>query len=121
MKRTMFQLYLEDCDEAIEVYTKAFDATVEAIYRDDTGKILHAEIIAFDQYIALSEIDKPSIAGNTMQFCFQLGEAGEASVIKAYDVLKEDAKIDYSLGAIEWSRKMFSLVDRFGVYWCVFV
>ncbi len=28
----MFQLYLTGCDEAIELYKKAFDATVDAIH-----------------------------------------------------------------------------------------
>ncbi|MCL2059283.1 MAG: VOC family protein [Oscillospiraceae bacterium] len=123
MKRTMFQLYLKDCDGAIEFYKKAFDATVDAVHRDSqTNAIMHAEIRAFGQCIAFSEReDSTSIAGNTMQFCFHFGEGNEKVVEKAYNVLKDGAHIDYPLGTIEWSPLMFSLVDKYGVNWCLFV
>ena len=48
MKRTMLQLNLSDCDAAIELYVKAFGATVDAIHRAaDSDAIMHAEITAF--------------------------------------------------------------------------
>lgn len=122
MKRTMFQLYLKGCDEAIALYTKAFDATVDAVYRDpESNAIAHAEIRAFGQCIAFSERNSESVAGNTMQFCFHFGEGNEETVRKAYEVLKEGAQIDFPLGSCEWSSCVFGLVDKFGVNWCVFV
>lgn len=122
MKRTMFQLYLKNCDEAIEFYKKAFDATVDAVYRDSENKfIMHAEMRAFGQCIAFSERESESIAGNTMQFCFHFGEGNEDIVKKAYEVLKDGAQIDFPLNSCEWSPCVFGLIDKFGVNWCLFV
>ena len=123
MKRTMFQLYLKGCDEAIELYKKAFDATVDAIHRiPDNNMIVHAEMNAFGQCIAFSErASSQSDSGNTMQFCFHFGEGNEEIVKKAYEVLKIDAQIGFPLGPCEWSPCMFGLVDKFGVNWCLFV
>lgn len=122
MKRTMFQLYLKDCDEAIAFYKEAFHAAVDAVHRNpDNNKIAHAEMSAFGQCIAFSESDTESACGNTMQFCFHFGGGNEGLVQKAYEVLKAGAQIDSPLGPIEWSPCMFSLIDKFGVNWCLFV
>jgi len=110
-----FQLYLKDCDEAIELYKKAFGATVGAIYRDSEDKVMHAEVKAFGQCIAFMERDTESIVGNTMQLSFE--SDNEEIIKKAYDVLKDGAKIELPLGACEWSSCIFSLIDRFGVNW----
>jgi PhnB protein len=122
MKRTMFQLYLQGCDEAIELYIKAFGATVGAIHRDSaSNKIMHAEIRAFGQCIAFMERDTESIAGNTMQFCFHFGNGNEEIVKKAYEVLKDGARIELPIGSCEWSPCIFGLIDKFGVNWLLFV
>lgn len=122
MKRTMFQLHLKGCDEAIELYTKAFGATVDAIHRDpENNTIAHAEIRAFGQCIAFMERDSESVSGNTMQFCFHFGAGNEELVKKAYEVLKDGAQIEFPLGACEWSPCIFGLIDRFGVNWSLFV
>ena len=123
MKRTMLHLYLKDCDEAIELYKKAFDATVEEIYRDpETNLILHAEIKAFGQWISFSERDSESLAGNTMQFCFHFGADNEKTIEKAYDILKDGAQINLPFGtSFDWSPCVVSLVDKFGVNWGFFV
>jgi len=121
MKRTMLQLNLTNCDAAIELYVKAFGATIEAIQRAaDSDMIMHAEITAFGQCISFSE-SVNATAGNTMQFCFHFGEGNENKVTKAYEVLKDGATIDMPLGECDWSPCIFSLVDKFGVYWCLFV
>lgn len=122
MKRTMFQLYLKGCDEAIAFYQEAFHATVDAVYRHpENNKIEHAEITAFGQCIAFSESDTDHIRGNTMQFCFHFGEGNESLVQKAYEILSVGAQIDCPLSPCDWSPCMFSLIDKFGVNWCLFV
>lgn len=121
MKRTMFQLYLKDCQQAIELYKRAFDAKVSCIYYDETKtKIEHAEIIALGQCIAFSERDESPISGNTMQFCFHLGEGYHDIITHAYKELSEGALIEFPLGKTEWSNCVFGLVDKFGVNWCLF-
>jgi PhnB protein len=113
--RSKIQLYLKGCDEAIELYKKAFDATVDAIYRDSEGKaIMHAEMNVFGQCIAFMEQDTERVTGNIMQISF---ECNKEIIEKAYEVLKDGAKIDLPLGPSEWCTCIFSLIDTFGVNW----
>jgi len=123
MKRTMLQLNLKGCDEAIKLYKKAFDATVETVIRDsESNVIFHAEIKAFDQWIAFSEKASENVVGNTMQFCFHFGEGNEEIIKKAYEVLKDGARIDLPFGtSVDWSPCVIGLVDKFGVNWCLYI
>ena len=124
LQRTMFQLYLKGCDEAIELYKKAFDAEVGEIHRNiEDGTVMHAEMNAFGQCVAFSERKTETMAGNTMQMCFHFGgeESDKVAVREAYEVLKDGADVHFPLGFTEWSSLVFGLVDRFGVNWCLFV
>ena len=119
-----FQLYLKGCDEAIELYKKAFDATVDAIFRDpESNLILHAEIKVLGQCVAFMERDAENtenVEGNTMQLSFDFEKSNEEIIKKAYEVLKDGAKIELPLGSCEWSSCIFGLVDKFGVNWLLY-
>lgn len=120
-KRSMFQLYLVGCEEAMEIYQKAFDATPLTIDRHpENGTIVHAELDIFGQVVALSERREPTVIGNTTQLCLNFTMDSKDIVKKAYEVLKEGADINTPLGYSFFSPCMFGLVDRFGVDWCVF-
>lgn len=123
MKRTMFQLYLKGCNEAIEFYMKAFDATLLSIERiPENNMIYHAEINAFGQIISFCEMETKRTAGNTMQFCFHFDDGSEEIIKKAYDVLKENAQIiRHPLGSWDFSDYVTDLTDKFGVHWCLFI
>ena len=122
MKRTLFQLVIQNCDEAIAFYTDAFQASLLRMHRDpDTGAVFHAEIDAFGQCIAFTESVDSAVIGNTMMFCFELGEGSEDLIRHAYSVLKEDADINHPLGPSSWSPMMMGLVDKYGTNWCLFV
>jgi len=115
MKRSMMQAYVTRSDEAVALYQKAFDAKLLYESKNEDGSYLHAELDAYGQVLAISEALERKI-GNTMQFCFRFGEGNEEIVKRAYEVLKDGAKIDYPLGPC-----MFGIVDKFGVDWCLFV
>jgi PhnB protein len=117
MPITKLQLYLKNCDQAIELYQKAFDATVGAIYRNESNLIAHAEINVFGQCVAFMEQESDYIIGNTMQFCFYFSKGDEEIIKKAYNILKDGAKVELPLGSCEWSSLIFCLVDKFGVNW----
>jgi len=121
MPITKLQLYLKNCDQAIELYQKAFGATVDAIYRNESNLIAHAEINVFGQCVAFMEQESDCIIGNTMQFCFYFNKGGEEIIKKAYDILKDGAKVEWPLGSCEWSSLIFCLVDKFGVNWLLCV
>lgn len=121
MRRSMMQMYVKGSAEAVKLYQQAFDAEILELYPDGNGGYVHSELNADGQILAVSELQEGMNAGNTMQFCFHFGEGGEDKVLKAYDLLKEGAAIHVPLGPCDYSRCMFSLTDRFGVCWCLFV
>jgi len=123
MHRSMMQVYVKNSNEALEFYKKAFDAEVLGVYPNSDGTLAHSELDVYGQVLAVTELDNDStVTGNTMQFCLHFGEGKEDVVKKIYDVLKEEAqKFDCPLGPCEWSPLMASLIDKFGVRWCIFV
>lgn len=120
MSRTMMQMYVKKSVEAVLLYQKAFGAKILCEYKNDDGSYMHAELDVFDQVVAISESYIKSIAGNTMQFCFHLGKENSEKIKYAYEVLKEDAKILTPIGPCSYSKCMFSLIDIYGVNWCLF-
>ena len=121
MLRSMMQMYVKGSCSAVELYQKAFEATLSNEHKDENGDYIHAELNAFGQILAISEAGEERISGNTMQFCFHFGEGNEEVVEKAYDLLKDGAEISYPLGPCFFSPYMFGLIDKFGVNWCLFV
>ena len=117
----MMQVYVKGSVEAVALYQKAFGATLVAEYKNGNGSYDHAELDVFGQIVALSETQEGSVTGNVMQFCLHLGEGKEGIVKKAYDVLKDNARIDHPPGPVGYSPCQFVLIDKFGVNWCVFV
>jgi len=123
MKQSMMQLYVRRSDMAAELYKEAFGLDSVADFgRHDDGTYIHAQLNIGKQILFLSELtDYEPVAGNTMQICIEFGEGGEEAVHKAYNVLSDGAEIEHLPGPCDWNPLLFSLVDKFGVNWCVFV
>ncbi|MCL2813283.1 MAG: VOC family protein [Oscillospiraceae bacterium] len=119
----MIQLYVRRSDTAAEFYKEAFGLDGVADFgRHDDGTYIHSQFNIGGQILFLSELtDCEPVAGNTIQICIEFGKNGEEAVRKAYDVLCDGAKIEHSLGPCEWNPLLFSLVDKFGVNWCVYL
>lgn len=121
MLRSMMQMYVKGSVEAVEFYRNAFDAEILCAYPDENGGYMHAELNAYGQILAVSELAEDTASGNTMQFCFHFGDGGEEQVRRAYDVLKEGAVNCSPVGPCDYSPCQFTLTDKFGVNWCIFV
>ena len=121
MLRSLMQVYVKGSVEAVNIYQKAFNAEILGLYPDDNGGYMHSELNAHGQILAVSECTDKLVIGNSMQFCFHFGEGGEEHVKNAYEVLKDGATIHVPIGPCDYSPCMFSLVDKFGVFWCLFV
>lgn len=118
----MMQVYVKGSVQAAKLYEEAFGATLLCEYKNAEGVYEHAELDIFGQIFAISELmEEKSITGNTMQFCLHLGEGGEEHVIRAFEVLKQDATIIIPLGPCPFSSCMTCIIDKFGVNWCIFV
>ena len=119
--RSMMQINVKGSVEAVELYRRAFDAQVLCTYPNADGSYYHAELDAFGQIVAVSELEGPAAPGNTMMFCFHLGPGGEEQVRRAYEVLREGAEDAAPPGPCDYSSYQFALLDKFGVRWCLFV
>jgi len=125
LKRTMLQLNLVGCDEAMKLYREAFDGKMLCVHRNPgDNRVAHAEMEAFGQVIAFSEWDKNKPISMTMQFCFHFEKGQEAAIRKAYGVLKKGAMIcsvlDDPYDPCDYADCQFALIDKFGVSWCLF-
>ena len=122
MERSMMHAYIKDTGKAVAFYQKAFNAELVSSYLNPDGTYYHAELDIYGQIFSLSEAEySKSETGNTMQFCLHFGEGNEDLVLKIYDALEEDAKILQSPNSADWSPLMFSLIDKFGINWGIFV
>jgi PhnB protein len=59
----MIQLYVKNAAEAIELYTKAFDAKLESIEYTPDKMVLHSEMIAYGQKIAIGDSQDIAMTG----------------------------------------------------------
>ena len=120
MYRSMMQVYVKGSHKAVEFYKKAFDAKLVSSYPNEDGTLMHAELDVYGQIFALSEAYEDTTVGNNMQFCLHFGEGNTEKVYKIYEVLKEGALPHEPIRDVGYSKHGFWLVDKFGVYWCVF-
>lgn len=121
MRRSLLQVYVHGSVEAVELYKRAFGAEVHALYPDERGGYMHSELTVYGQSFAVSELYGEARPGNTMQFCFELGEDRKDELMTAYEALKDGAAVETPPGVCDYSPCMFALTDRFGVRWCVFL
>lgn len=121
MLRSMMQVFVKGSKEAVKIYQKAFNAEVLCAYDNGNYGYMHAELNAYGQVIAVSEIAEDITPGNTMMFCLHFGEGGEENVRTAYEVLKDEAITCSPLDKCDYSPLQFVCKDKFGVTWCIFV
>lgn len=112
------QAYLKGTIEAVELYQKAFGATLGYNVQNPDDTYMHAEIVLNGQHIiSISESDDWAVSGKNMQFCINFGSENEEALKRAYEILKEDGEIIYPLGPCDWSKCMTDVIDKFGVRW----
>lgn len=124
MKRSLMQVYVKGSGEAVELYLKAFNATLGFNVKNSDNTFYHSELDICGHTLAVSEANdgmNKRITGNTMQFCLHYGEGNEESVKRAYEVLKEGSEILFPLGPCDFSPLCADFIDKFGVRWCLFV
>jgi PhnB protein len=127
MFRSILQIYVKGSDEAFEFYKKAFGAEIGYQDVDENGVVIHRELNVCGQAIAIGEAKDTTraggekrITGNTMQFCIQFGEGNEDKVKKAYNTLREGSEIITPFGELIFCPCGVELIDKYGVWWCLF-
>jgi len=116
-----FMAYLVGSIEAVDFYCKAFNAKSRNCFKhsDDDNFYAHAEIVINEKIVlAISEkshYKNEFVNGNNMQFWLTFDN--EKSLIGAYNILKDNAEIHWSLAPNEWCKNIADLTDKFGVRW----
>lgn len=119
------------CEEAIELYKKAFGATVTVFLRyldadkrdydkqlTDTQKnmIYHSEMLIGNQRLMLSDIIEFELTKSISEFLTVTFDTAD-EVRKAYEVLEAGGSVIYPLQSTTYSSCMASLIDKFGFRW----
>jgi PhnB protein len=121
MHRAFMEAIVKNSADAVAFYQRAFDAKLVADHRNEDGSCAHVELDICGHILALMELQEDTIIGNTMMFALHFGEGNEELVQKAYDILKDGAKIISELGSCIYSPLEADLIDKFGIRWCIFV
>ena len=121
------------CEEAIVVYQKAFDAKIGCLLRcsdrdtrdwnaeltkEQENYVYHAEIYFGGARIMMSDNDKP-VPNQGVNTSCSLTVTFESAdeVRRAYDEIKDGAEIVSPIRSKTYSSCHVSLIDRYGVRW----
>ena len=113
------------CEEAIELYKKAFDATVDSVlYSRDMGGgegVGHAEMYIHGQRVMLN--DRFGNTKNSMDSAIQIvmifSDVDELK--KSYSVVREGSMTIDAMCETFYSPCVVVFMDKFGVQWCFMV
>ena len=110
------------CDEAIKLYTKAFEAKIDFIDRNETGGVIHAEMHIHGQRVMMND-NYGSKGINTEDFSIQIVPIfkTEEQLLKCFEILKDGA-ISISLPEkVFYSPLVAGVTDKFGIRWGLMV
>jgi PhnB protein len=119
------------CEEAINLYEKAFNGRVGCLLRysdadirdwnkelnsKQANYIYHAELFIGDQRIIMSDnIDIDFVQSTSLSLTVTFETKDE--VQNAYEILKEDSTIIYPLHSTTYSSCIVVVIDKFGFRW----
>ena len=119
------------CEEAIELYKKAFSADLKFIMRysdadirdfdvtltdDWKDMVYHSELMIGEQRIMMADEMDVEQAKSISHFLTVTFDTPE-EVKRAYEVLEEGATVIYPLHSTTYSSCTASIVDKFGFRW----
>ncbi|MBL1225048.1 VOC family protein [Enterococcus sp. BWR-S5] len=120
------------CEEAIQLYQKAFNAKVDFLLRysdadprdfddplteEQKNYVYHAEIYIGEQRVMFSDIiGSDHLMKSTSLFLTVTLDSAE-EVKKAYEIMKNGSTTIYPLQSTTYSSCFVSFVDKFGFRW----
>lgn len=124
-------MYIDNTIEAVEFYKEAFGMTLGYNVKNPDGTFMHAALLKDGKEIfAVSESHNESLvrimlnsslkeARPTMSYGINFNNEDE--IQKAYDMLSTDGTVLFPLGPMPWSTCAADVVDKFGVYWYIYL
>ncbi|MEL7565642.1 MAG: VOC family protein [Dehalobacterium sp.] len=124
-----YLMFNKNCAEALEVYTKAFNAKITEIQKygdmppnpafpiaeSDKGLVLHARLEIDGMELMCADSSERSIGGDNMYVSITTKDA--VLVQKAWNILKTDGEIYMELAPSFFATLHGSLQDKFGINW----
>ena len=112
-------IFAEDLMGIFEHYKRAFDATLICTANGSQDELIHLEMDIMGNRIwvqpplprGVNKKDNVTILG--------LHFKDRESLLRAYDVLKEDCMADNGLKELPWNPLEGYVTDKFGVVWCI--
>jgi len=120
-------LYLRNSVSAVNFYMNAFNMTLGYNAKNKDGSYLHAELLKNGNSIfAVSESSDDSIVKTMLSTQYPTMSYGinfdsDEELNHAYSMLIDGGRILRPLGPLPWSPSSADVVDRFGVYWYIYV
>jgi len=120
-------LYLINSNDAVSFYMKAFNMTLGYNVKNPDGTFLHAELLKNgDSIFAVSEsadqeILKVMLNTQCPTMSYGINFDNDEELHFAYTMLCDGGHVLRSIGPLPWSPCSADVVDKFGVYWYIFV
>ncbi|KAJ49221.1 PhnB protein [Clostridium tetanomorphum] len=110
-----------ECYQAMEMYIKAFDATIKEIIFIDKEKpekgVLHAEMLIHGQRVMLNDnrSEDCDIAFPYVQLVVIF--ENEVELKKAFEILKDEQKVICPMKATDFTSCTVGFWDKYGIRW----
>lgn len=124
MKRSMFQVYVQNATAAIALYQQALGAKLLEIVHSPEGQVVHSELDVYGQILAVADRslygEEADQTGNIMQLCLHFSKEGQHLVETAAEALQTGGQVLFPLGPSFYCALMIDVIDPHGVRWCLF-
>lgn len=125
MKTITANLSVENCEEALSYYQGIFGGEIKntqkadgvEMFKGHEGKYIHSEL-HINEHCVLYLTDVFSAEhnpGNNFQLVLEL--ESEEEIMRVYDALSVDGKIQFPLGDTFWGAKHGVIKDKYGITW----
>jgi PhnB protein len=120
-------LYLRNSNDAVIYYMMAFNMTLGYNVKNPDGSYLHAELLKDGKSIfAVSEttddeIRKVMLTTHWPTMSYGINFDNDEELDFAYSVLCNGGHVLRPIGPLPWSPRSADIVDKFGVYWYIYV
>jgi PhnB protein len=107
------------CKEAIELYVKAFNATIKMFIPnpEQDGLVIHAEILIHNQLLMLNDFGENDGFSKSGGYQLVVSFDNEDDLKDAYSVMKDGSTTISPMRATDYSACLVRFVDKFDVRW----
>ncbi|MGX7183195.1 VOC family protein [Enterococcus pallens] len=111
-----------ECKKAIELYKKAFGATVQTLIEDaEQSLVVHGEIVIHNELLMVNDFGNNDGISTSGGYQISVQFDDEASLKKAYTVLQEHSITIEPMQPTDYSPCVVRFIDRFDVRWAFWV